>query len=304
MPATRILAKRIGVVPQKAVCKNASLKENCLRELCALCERLSGNQADMSILLKTLMLAVVQGITEFLPVSSSGHLLLMKHLMGIQSPGLLLVVALHLGTLISVLVYYRKRLKTILFHLVTRGSEGQRYAAALVLGSIPVFFLGLFYGHSIENLAANPRVTAGLLVVNGLILLSLLIPQKSGVTINPVNALIIGIAQAIGAFPGISRSGSTIIAARHIGISPKDAAEFSFLLYIPAVVGSVAYTCLDEVESGLGDLTATAMLMGIVVSAIVGYVAILCLIKILSAGKFWLFGIYCAIVGTIALAML
>ncbi len=258
----------------------------------------------MPVLFKILILAIVQGLTEFLPVSSSGHLVLMNRWLGIQSPGLLLVVGLHIGTLISVLVYYRKRLISLVSQLFSHESEGRRYVLALILGSIPVVLLGLSCGHYIENLATAPRTIAGLLVINGVILLTLLFPHPTGKAVNPVRAILIGTAQALAAVPGISRAGSTIVAASHLGIPAKEAAEFSLLLYIPAVVGSAGYEWITHRADSLGDISMPLMITGIIISAIVGYLAISLLVKSLSSGKFWIFGIYCVMIGTTGLIML
>jgi undecaprenyl-diphosphatase len=257
----------------------------------------------MPVLFKILILAIVQGLTEFLPVSSSGHLVLMNRWLGIQTPGLMLVVGLHIGTLMSVVVYYRKRLLSLVLQLFSRKSEGWRYVLALILGSIPVVLLGLSCGHYIENLATNPRIVAGLLVINGVVLLTLLVPHPAGKAVNPVRALVIGAAQALAAMPGISRAGSTIVAASHLGIPAKEAAEFSLLLSIPAIVGSAGYEWIRHRAESSGDVSMPIMMAGITISAVVGYLAISLLVKALSSGKFWIFGIYCVIIGIAGLIM-
>lgn len=246
---------------------------------------------------KVLILAIVQGLTEILPISSSGHLVLAKHFCGLHSPGVTLEVALHVGTLLSILIYYRRSLVQFV-----RGLPGSwQYAAALAIGTVPAVLVGLSLKDRIEGTFGEPRLAAGMLCVTGVILLSLLFGRRNSRDLRLSDALWIGLAQAIAILPGISRSGSTIAAARHLGVEPGKAGEFSFLLSAPVILGSGMLVAGDVAKEGLGDVTAASLVLGVAVSAAVGYAALAVLARLLSSGRFWLFGVYCLAAGAAGL---
>lgn len=251
----------------------------------------------MTELLKLMSLAVVQGITEFLPVSSSGHLVLAEHFLKVPPSGVLLEVTLHAGTLISILVFYRKRILQLGGELFSGEGEGRRYAGAVLLGSIPAAAAYALAGKRIEAVFGDPRGVAALLCVTGIILLTLLRRPTRTTELNVGRGFVVGLAQAVALLPGISRSGATITTARHLGISPEKAAEFSLLLSVPALAGATLIKGLQAWKTGLAGYTMPQLGLGMAVSAIVGYVAIVCLVKTLTAGKFWMFGLYCLAVG-------
>lgn len=264
-------------------------------------------------MLKLLIMAVAQGLTEFLPVSSSGHLALMKHFLGVDSPGATLEVALHTGTLVSILAYYHRRIGLLAKGLFRRNDGSWSYAFDLVLASVPALAVYVIAGDRIEALFDIPAVSGGMLCVTGILLLSLAVrrkgaeedstPAESGV--GRGRALAIGLGQALAMVPGISRSGSTIAVARHLGISPRRAAEFSLLMAVPAltVAGALKWKALIE-NGGAAGLSAGSLILGAVVSALVGYCAIIILVRSLASGRFWIFGIYCVLAGLASLGAL
>ena len=247
-------------------------------------------------------LAVLQGLTEFLPVSSSGHLVLGRELFGLRSiDGVLITVALHVGTLVAVLgVYGRDLLK-----LVADAFGGRpRELGLIVLGSLPAAAVGLGLGDVLEPLFESPNVAAGGLLATALILMvgesarrRMGDPVSSEVenTIGWGTALTIGCAQALAICPGISRSGSTIAAGLLCGLHAPRAARFSFLLSLPAVGGAALLEAkdLESLPSGeIRDLT-----LGLVVSAVVGLLALKLLLVALRRGSFPWFAAYCTLAG-------
>jgi len=258
----------------------------------------------MSGWLEVAILSVIQGITEFLPVSSSGHLVLAKHLLKLDSPGTMLEVALHAGTLFSILVYYRKRIAELSRQMLLGKAEGRQYAMAVVIGTIPAVLAYSLAGKRVEEVFNNPKGVCMMLCITGVILLSMAKPIGAASPLTFLRALWIGVAQALALLPGISRSGSTIAAGRHVGLSSDKTAEFSLFLAVPAVLGAVVSLLFKHGEMGQSTVPVSMLVAGAAISAIVGYVSIVCLIKILSQGKLWMFGIYCLAVGATGVLML
>lgn len=255
----------------------------------------------MPAFLKIMVMAVVQGLTEFLPVSSSGHLVLAKSFLGLDSPGALLEVALHAGTLCSILVYYRRRILTLCRQVLAWEVAGRRYALAIMLGSVPAILAFLLVGESIEALFEEPVITSAMLCVTAVLLLTLMKTPDVRGDISVLRGGLIGLAQAFAIIPGVSRSGSTIVAGRYLGLSAERAAEFSFLLSVPAIAGATLVKAVSLGSEGFGDLTVLSMVVGILVSAVTGYAAIAVIVRILTSRKFWVFGIYCLVVGAATL---
>ncbi len=253
---------------------------------------------------KVLILALIQGVTELLPVSSSGHLVLAKHFLGLNSPGVTLEVALHAGTLLAVLVYYARRIAILAADLVKWREESRRYVLALVIGSLPAAVVGLVFKDWFEHLGDSPRLVAAFIMATGVVLLSLLLARRHDRQPGLLDSLLIGIAQAVAIAPGISRSGATIVMARHLGIEPSKAAEFSFLLMIPAVAGASVLELLHHDAWKTIPVSHGALAAGIVVSAVAGYVSMVLLVRMLSSGKFWVFGLYCVLAGGVGFMLL
>jgi undecaprenyl-diphosphatase len=258
----------------------------------------------MPDIVKILILSIIQGITEFLPISSSGHLGLAQHFLDFDAPGILLEVMVHAGTLISVILFYRHRIIRIVKELPQAGSYGRREALFLLIAVVPVCIAGVAGKSHIESFFNAPHFIAIMLGLMGLVLLSLFLARSPAHEITLARAILIGLVQAFSILPGISRSGVTIAMARHLGVDPDQAAEFSLLMMIPAIGGAILLSIGDATESGLGDLTILQILMSLVVSALVGYAAIALLVRTLRSGHFKWFGFYCVAVSLLALLLL
>ncbi|MEI6647595.1 MAG: undecaprenyl-diphosphate phosphatase [bacterium] len=248
-----------------------------------------------------ILLAILQGIAEFLPISSSGHLVLGQAVMGLKTQGVTLEVALHVGTLLSTLVFYRKEIFAILKGIFTGCRDSYQLAMQIVVSALPAVFFYLLFKDRIESTFESPAIVGIALMFTGCILLALRwIPaQEKGLSL--WRALFIGIAQAIAVLPGVSRSGMTISAARMSGVSAEKSAEFSFLASIPLIAGAALKKLLDSFSEapvqGAGALSPLLLVTGICISAIVGYFALSLLVRILRGRYFWCFGIYCLIAG-------
>ncbi|HSL94190.1 MAG TPA: undecaprenyl-diphosphate phosphatase [Bacillota bacterium] len=260
-----------------------------------------------------LFLALLQGLTEFLPVSSSGHLVLGQHWLNVSSPGVYLEVALHLGTLVSVLIVFRRDvlllLKAVLDMVVTpftRKKVGpdpyRRLAFLLIIGSIPAALAGIFLGDVFASLFADPRVVGVSLLATGVLLLySGRTPGPRDLSrINLKDALMIGLGQALAITPGLSRSGTTIAAALFRGLSRDAAVRFSFLLSLPVILGAGLLE-LPAALQGEMHYPAWWLLIGALVSAASGIVAILWLIKLLKQGRLRFLAYYVFALGSITL---
>ena len=262
------------------------------------------------------ILGILQGLAEFLPVSSSGHLVLCQEYLGFKEPQLLLDLVLHLGILLAVCVYFYSDLKnmfqeTILFFLdIYNGrahfgdihTRSQAELALMVLvGTVPTGIIGLTFRLYLERLFADPTMVGFALITTGFILLiTQLLPgdedRKDYVMILP--ALLVGTAQGIALIPGISRSGITIVCGMLCGLKWELAARFSFLLAIPAILGAVVLQLHSETPVSGEYLSLFA---GFVTSFIVGIVALKILMGIVNRGRLYLFSPYCWLVGTLAI---
>lgn len=259
---------------------------------------------------QSLLLGLVQGITEFLPISSSGHLVLTERLLNVKTSDLVFEVLVHVGTLVAVVVYFRRKLIDIarsLIHSLSKGAKTEdeklnlRLAWFLILGTIPAVLFGLFFRDIVEAAFASPRWTSGEFIITGIILISTIWARDRGRNFNNWNTLFIGVAQAVSIMPAISRSGSTISAGMFSGINKEKAAEFSFLLSIPAIAGATVLQIPEFIKllPRLDLLWVYAV--GMLVSGIVGYLSIRLLLDIIKRGKFFYFGIYCLILGILGL---
>lgn len=270
------------------------------------------------------VLGLVQALTEFLPVSSSGHLRLGHAWLGYEgSHDLLFDIVLHLGTLVAVVLVYRARVGALLAS-VFRGlpalaggwkkalieHEGLRYLALLVLATLPTGVLGILLKDVVDSDGFGVPQVGGLLLLNGCILaVSRKFPgTEDGRSehplavggIGPREALLIGIAQGLAVLPGISRSGSTIVTALVLGANRMKAAEFSFFLSIPAILGAVVLEFdAEAIASGSGG--AAPYVVGALVSAGAGVIALLLLLGVVRAAKLHAFAVYCWALGVAAI---
>lgn len=255
-------------------------------------------------LVEGLLLGALQGLTEFLPVSSSGHLALAQQLMpGFEQPGLLFDVVLHLGTLVAVIIYFRQDLKQLLtapFRHDIQAVQDRRYLRLLIVGSIPTAIIGLTLKGTVEELMHRPLVVGALLLVTGLLLFVAERFRSSGrKRLNLADSLITGLAQGVAVLPGISRSGATIAVLMLRGVEGQTAARFSFLLALPAVGGAALVSLKDVEQLPQGDIGI--YLAGAGISCLVGLLCIHALLGIIRQKRLYYFSLYCWLVGGAAL---
>lgn len=246
-------------------------------------------------LLSVILLALVQGLTEFLPVSSSGHLALGGILLKLPREDITFEIVVHVGTLMAVLAVYRRDLVDLVSGVVRRERESMALAGLLALASVPAALAGLYLQDSITGLFNSPVAVSVMLIVTGAVLFSTKF-MAAGRRDRPTAAggLLVGVAQAISLLPGISRSGLTISSGLFAGIRREKAASFSFLLSIPAIAGAAA---LKLGEAGTGDTELSLLLIGFGTSAVTGYAALRILLRFLRSGRFAVFAWYCWLVG-------
>lgn len=251
-------------------------------------------------LLAAAILGVVQGLTEFLPVSSSGHLILARAFFGWDAGryGLAFDVACHVGTLLAVVTFFREDVRAMLAGAAAAIGFGkgrpQRLVRRIAAGTIPVVVVVLLFGHELEQLR-DPKVVAIALAVGGVALLLaewLGKHNRSEDTVTYWEAIAIGIAQAAALVPGVSRAGATLTVALLIGLKRQGAARFVFLLSLPAVFAAGVKETLDVAEAGGSDLPASLFIVGLVVSAVTGYLTITFFLRYLANHSLAVFAVY------------
>lgn len=253
------------------------------------------------------ILGIIQGLTEFLPVSSSGHLELAKALFGSEAlpkESLLITVVLHFATALSTLVLFRKDILSIVKKTLSGEPEARIFTLSIILSMIPAAFIGFFFEEVIDSLFSG-----NLLLVGSMLLLTallLVIADRSSATkkqLNLKSAFIIGISQAIAILPGISRSGATISTSVLLGLDKTEAARFSFLMVVPLIFGKIAKDLLS------GDLFETqtplfTLLIGFIAAFLSGILACKWMIALVRKSKLTYFALYCALAGISALVFL
>ena len=244
------------------------------------------------------LLSVLQGIAEFLPISSSGHLVLGKQLLGLHDVGLRIDVFLHVGTLLAIFAFYFSVIRRIVVNLEWS------YLLKVVVSAIPVGLVGILFHAQLEEIFSSPRMVGVALIFTGFILTATRFLPKGGLDVSYGRAFWMGIAQAIAILPGVSRSGMTIAAARIARVDAEKSAEFSFLMSAPPIAGAA----LLEVLKGAGaaaesaaEVSWTLTIYGCILAAVVGYFSLKLLLKSLKSRWFWLFGPYCLGAGLLAL---
>ncbi len=245
--------------------------------------------------LDSIILGVIQGLTEFLPVSSSGHLVLGQHVLGLHLPGNLLEIVMHLGTLMSILVVFWRDIFSLLSSLEDKKTK--KYILILIVGSIPAAFVGIFFKEELSGLFDSITAVGINLIITGIVLWTTKYIQKLDRPICIKNGFIIGLAQACAILPGISRSGATISTALILKVSQEEAFKYSFLLAIPALVGAGIITSLDNIQTHQVADNLLPLAAGFLSSFIVGWIALKWLITLLKQGQFHWFGVYCLVVG-------
>jgi undecaprenyl-diphosphatase len=246
-----------------------------------------------------MILGCLQGLTEFLPVSSSGHLAVGRALFGLSDVPLLYDILLHAATLLVVLVFFRRRVLDILRALLLwmRGRAGQeelrlvRLAGLIILATVVTGVIGIPLNRL--GLDEQPRIISGLFLVSAAVLLAgaLFKGSRRLEDTRLRDALLVGLAQGIGALPGVSRSGISISAALATGMARADAAEFSFLLSIPAIFGALVLKMKDA--GSLSQVVAPGVLLaGMAAAALVGFISLILLLRVVRSGRLWLFALY------------
>jgi len=250
------------------------------------------------------LLGFVQGATEFLPVSSSGHLVIAQTLLDVNARGVLFEVVVHLATLVSIVVVYRRRLVSLTRGVLARERASLEYVGLLALASVPVGVVGLIGLDAVEALFDDPEVTGIALLVTASFLWSSKYTLSRAEAPRPgwAAAVLIGLAQSFALVPGISRSGATVVAALWLGVETREAAAFSFLMALPAIAGAAV---LEAPElAGSTGLGAGALGAGALVATVTGVLAIRTFVTMLGRGAFHLFAPYCALAGAGFLALL
>lgn len=246
------------------------------------------------------LLGIVQGLTEFLPVSSSGHLVIAERFLGLDPPGVLLEAFLHVGTLAAVLWVFRSDIADLAKAFTRRGTiERRKEFGLLVAGTVPIVVVGLFFRSIADAVFSSLAVVGGGLLVTAV---ALAVADRLRTCAHRrelqfVDSLIVGVAQALALFPGVSRSGMTIAAGIARKVEPARAARFSFLLSIPALLGATALSLWDLAAGGgwSGDWLGIAI--GTVASLIVGVIAIHALLAIVRRSRLGFFALYCVCAG-------
>ncbi len=241
--------------------------------------------------LHAFVLGVVQGLTEFLPVSSSAHLIIVPWLLKWDDPGLAFDVALHLGTLLALLIFYWRRWLRMGASLVNDDRENRRLLMLLVVASIPGAIIGLLLEKQAETVFRAPMLIAATMALMGLALwfFDRARPQTRKLhEINFTDALLIGLSQALAIIPGVSRAGSTITTARIVGISREDAANFSFMMATPIIAGAGLVEGRHLLHTGI----SSDVIVGFAAAAVFGLIAIAALISFVRARSYGLFAWY------------
>jgi undecaprenyl-diphosphatase len=255
--------------------------------------------------IQAITLGFIQGVTEWLPISSTGHLRIAEQFLGLTLP-LLFDVTLHVGTLAIILLFFRKDVKTILAALVEGDfkSENGKLIPLIIVGTIPTALIGAVFSNTIEAYFSSFLPIAGAFITCGVVLCFSKTGQEKKENITYMEALAIGTAQGIALIPGLSRSGLTIATALMLGIRREKAFKFSFLLSVPAVIGALGLTLYEQHEMlTLVGVGLTEILVGIAVSLVVSYFALKLLWKALAGKKFYLFAFYCWLLGAVLIAL-
>lgn len=251
-------------------------------------------------MLEVIILSVLQGVAEFLPISSSGHLALAKQTLGLGSAGLRLDIALHVGTLAAVFVFYGAVIRRIIVNFEWE------YVLKVLLSAIPVGVIGILFKNDLETLADNPLAVGEALVFTGVVLTLTRFLPRGKKDVSFLRALGMGVMQALAILPGVSRSGMTLVAARAGRIDGEKAAEFSFLMSAPPIAGAALLEIVAGVSSNeiaTNEVSWSLCAFGALLSAFVGYFALKFLVKSLKSNLFWLFGPYCVAAGLLAIAL-
>lgn len=254
---------------------------------------------------EALVLGVVQGATEFLPVSSSGHLVIGQTLLGVIVPGVVFEATVHLATLLSILVVYRGRVRDLLRGIGRGERQAWHYVGFLVLATIPAAVVGILWRDRVEALFETPEATGVALLVTGGLLWTTrrVLVRDEWRRPDMAGALAMGVAQSAALIPGISRSGATVVVGLWLGMEPREAAAFSFLMAVPAI-GGAALLQIPDVAAQEAAVGPMGLLLGGVAAAVTGMVAIRTFVAMLRKKAFHRFAPYCWTVGVLFLVYL
>ena len=248
------------------------------------------------------VLSILQGVAEFLPISSSGHLVIGQHLLGLDVPGMRLDLMLHFGTLVSICVFYWRTIWRILSKF-----EWQ-YVLKIALSALPAVVVYFCFKDFIEGLFENAKMVGALLMFTGAVLIGTRYLPRGNRDVCWVRALLMGCAQALALLPGVSRSGMTLASARGGRVDAEKSAEFSFLMSAPLIIGGVLLEVLKALRGTSAAPAAAEIgwgltIYGAIVAAVVGYFSLVVLLKALKGRWFWLFGPYCLAAGLLTLIL-
>ncbi len=239
------------------------------------------------------ILGVIQGITEWLPVSSSGHLVIFQEFFGIEQP-LFFDIMLHFASILVIFAFFHKEI----IKLFDFSRESMKKLMRIAVATVPIGLVGIFFKDTIENLFSSILFVGIALMITGLFLYMTKFANSRKDSIGLFDSIIIGLAQAVAILPGISRSGSTITAGVLLGNKREEAAKFSFLLAVPAILGASIVGLYSNFNS-LVDMQWSFVIIGMIFSFLTGLLSINLLMKMINKGKLYYFSYYCIIVGAI-----
>lgn len=258
----------------------------------------------MSESLRALILGIIQGLTEFLPVSSSGHLELGKFILGDNSVGeesLVMTVVLHFATALATVIVFRKDIAEIFKGLFSGNKEDVNFALKIIVSMIPAAVIGVLFEEQLEALFGQRLGLVGVaLIATGLLLFLADRAKNTDKKVGFMDSVIIGVAQAIAMIPGISRSGATISTSVLLGIDRERSARFSFLMVVPLIFGKIAKDLISG-EFSNGDINVLPLVIGFFAALVTGYFACVWMIQLVKRSKLSYFAIYCMIVGVAAI---
>ena len=247
--------------------------------------------------LEFILLGILQGITEFLPISSSGHLLLFKNFFNMNQYGIIVEIVLHLGTLLAILLYYRYDIFDLLRGIYRKDYESLHYMYMVTVATIPAAIVGLFFKTELESLF-SPIFVPYMLLITGCVLFTTRYSYESTKSITLKIAILVGCEQVFAMIPGISRSGMTISLALFLGIHRGAAAKFSFFMAIPILLGA---GILQLGDIGERPVQVWPLFLGFLSAFISGYMVIQWLVNLISNQQFWKFSYYCIFLGLICI---
>lgn len=251
-------------------------------------------------MIEVTLLSVLQGIAEFLPISSSGHLVLGKGILGMREMGMRIDIFLHVGTLLAIFAFYFAIIRRIVLNLEWS------YMLKVVVSAIPAGIVGVLFKDQLETAFASTKMVGGALIFTGFILTATRFLPKGEKDVSFGRAILMGLAQAVAILPGVSRSGMTLAAARASKVEAEKSAEFSFLMSAPPIAGAALLELLKSLkEPGAAEAEVSwgLTIYGCLLAAVVGYFSLKLLLKSLKGRWFWLFGPYCILAGILALAL-